>query len=112
MALSRVLNLVSQRRIISGAVMDKITLPGAFLLAIVGILPGFAQRLGITQGFASFFRRHFAADHGRCNSRLVAADRDPAAHAAVRWFDEERKDTGPVVFCFQRSDITGLIKLL
>jgi len=38
-----------------GAVMDKITLPGAFLLAIVGILPGFAQRLGITQGFASFF---------------------------------------------------------
>ena len=38
-----------------GSVMDKITLPGAFLLAIVGILPGFAQRLGITQGFASFF---------------------------------------------------------
>jgi len=38
-----------------GAVMDKITLPGAFLLAVVGILPGFAQRLGITQGFASFF---------------------------------------------------------
>ena len=38
-----------------GSVMDKITLPGAFLLAIVGILPGFAQRLDITQGFASFF---------------------------------------------------------
>src|SRR4029077_7400417 len=38
-----------------GAIMDKITLPGAVLLAIVGILPGFAQRLGITQGFASFF---------------------------------------------------------
>ena len=38
-----------------GAVMDKITLPGAVLLAIVGILPGFAQRLGIQQGFASFF---------------------------------------------------------
>ena len=38
-----------------GSVMDKITLPGAFLLAVVGILPGFAQRLGITQGFASFF---------------------------------------------------------
>jgi preprotein translocase subunit SecY len=38
-----------------GSVMDKITLPGAFLLAIVGILPGFAQRLGVTQGFASFF---------------------------------------------------------
>lgn len=38
-----------------GAVMDKITLPGAILLALVGILPGFAQRLGVTQGFASFF---------------------------------------------------------
>jgi preprotein translocase subunit SecY len=38
-----------------GSVMDKITLPGAFLLAVVGILPGFAQRLEITQGFASFF---------------------------------------------------------
>jgi preprotein translocase subunit SecY len=38
-----------------GSVMDKITLPGAVLLAIVGILPGFAQRLGITQGFASFY---------------------------------------------------------
>jgi len=38
-----------------GSVMDKITLPGAVLLAFVGILPGFAQRLGITQGFASFF---------------------------------------------------------
>ena len=38
-----------------GSVMDKITLPGAFLLAIVGILPGFAQRLGVTQNFASFF---------------------------------------------------------
>ena len=38
-----------------GSVMDKITLPGAFLLAIVGILPGFAQRLGVTQLFATFF---------------------------------------------------------
>jgi preprotein translocase subunit SecY len=38
-----------------GNVMDKITLPGAVLLAIVGILPGFAQRLGVTQGFSAFF---------------------------------------------------------
>jgi preprotein translocase subunit SecY len=38
-----------------GSIMDKITLPGAVLLAVVGILPGFAQRLGVTQGFASFF---------------------------------------------------------
>jgi preprotein translocase subunit SecY len=38
-----------------GSIMDKITLPGAVLLAVVGILPGFAQRLGISQGFASFY---------------------------------------------------------
>ena len=38
-----------------GSVMDKITLPGAILLAFVGILPGFAQRLGIQQSFSSFF---------------------------------------------------------
>ncbi len=38
-----------------GNVMDKITLPGAILLAFVGILPGIAQRLGVTQGFSTFF---------------------------------------------------------
>ena len=38
-----------------GAVMDKITLPGAVLLALVGILPGFAQRLGVQQSFSTFF---------------------------------------------------------
>ncbi len=38
-----------------GTIMDRITLPGAILLAVVGILPGFAQRLGVTQGFATFF---------------------------------------------------------
>lgn len=38
-----------------GSVMDRITLPGAILLAFVGILPGLAQRLGVTGSFASFF---------------------------------------------------------
>jgi len=38
-----------------GAIMDKVTLPGAIFLAIVGILPGFAQMLGVTQGFSTFF---------------------------------------------------------
>jgi preprotein translocase subunit SecY len=38
-----------------GAIMDKITLPGAVLLALVGILPGIAQKLGVTQGFSTFF---------------------------------------------------------
>ena len=38
-----------------GAIMDKITLPGAIFLAAVGILPGFAQRLGVTGSFSTFF---------------------------------------------------------
>lgn len=38
-----------------GAIMDRITLPGAVFLAFVGILPGFAQRLGVTSTFSSFF---------------------------------------------------------
>jgi preprotein translocase subunit SecY len=38
-----------------GQVMDRITLPGAIFLAIIGILPGIAQRLGVTQSFSTFF---------------------------------------------------------
>lgn len=38
-----------------GTIMDRITLPGAFLLAFVGILPGIAERLGVTQQFSTFF---------------------------------------------------------
>ena len=38
-----------------GSIMDKITQPGAIFLAFVGILPGFAQRLHVTQGFSTFF---------------------------------------------------------
>ena len=38
-----------------GAIMDRITFPGAVFLALIGILPGFAQRLGVTQSFSTFF---------------------------------------------------------
>ncbi|MBI5856974.1 MAG: preprotein translocase subunit SecY [Sphingobacteriales bacterium] len=38
-----------------GHIMDNITFPGAVLLAIVGILPGIAQRFGVTQQFSTFF---------------------------------------------------------
>jgi preprotein translocase subunit SecY len=38
-----------------GNIMDKITFPGAVLLALVGILPGIIQRFGVTQQFAMFF---------------------------------------------------------
>jgi preprotein translocase subunit SecY len=38
-----------------GAIMDKVTLPGAILLAVVGILPGIAQLLGVQPSFSTFF---------------------------------------------------------
>ncbi len=39
-----------------GTIMDRITLPGAVLLAFVGILPGIIQVVfGMTQGFSTFF---------------------------------------------------------
>ncbi len=40
-----------------GGIMDRITLPGAVLLAFVGILPGIVERLGIVKdkGFTTFF---------------------------------------------------------
>jgi preprotein translocase subunit SecY len=38
-----------------GQVMDRITLPGAVFLAVAGILPGIAQKLGVTQSFSTFF---------------------------------------------------------
>lgn len=39
-----------------GTIMDRITLPGAVLLAVVGILPGIFQLVfGMSQNFATFF---------------------------------------------------------
>ncbi|MFD2573530.1 preprotein translocase subunit SecY [Spirosoma soli] len=38
-----------------GTVLDRITLPGAIMLAIVAILPAIANLLGMTSGFAQFF---------------------------------------------------------
>ncbi len=39
-----------------GTIMDRITLPGAILLALVGILPGIFQLIfGMTQSFSTFF---------------------------------------------------------
>jgi len=38
-----------------GQIMDRITLPGAILLAFVGILPGIAKKFGVTQQFSTFF---------------------------------------------------------
>jgi preprotein translocase subunit SecY len=38
-----------------GSIMDKVTLPGSILLALVGILPGIAKLLGVSNGFSTFF---------------------------------------------------------
>lgn len=38
-----------------GTIMDRITFPGALFLAFIGILPGIAQRFGVTSGFSTFF---------------------------------------------------------
>jgi preprotein translocase subunit SecY len=39
-----------------GAIMDKITLPGAILLAFIGILPGIVENVfGMSKGFSTFF---------------------------------------------------------
>ncbi len=38
-----------------GMIMDRITLPGAIFLAVVGVLPGIAKNLGVTSGFSTFF---------------------------------------------------------
>lgn len=36
-------------------ILDRITLPGGVLLAVIAVLPALAGLLGMTQGFASFF---------------------------------------------------------
>jgi len=74
-----------------GAIMDKITLPGAILLAFVGILPGIAQRFGVTQQFSTFFGGtsllilwwYFTADHGRCNIGYITTNRNTVIDASV-----------------------------
>lgn len=38
-----------------GSIMDRITLPGAIFLALIGILPGIAGLFNITSGLASFY---------------------------------------------------------
>ena len=37
------------------SIMDRITLPGAFFLATIAILPAFAQIAGVSMGFSNFF---------------------------------------------------------
>ncbi|MDR6193589.1 preprotein translocase subunit SecY [Siphonobacter sp. SORGH_AS_0500] len=38
-----------------GQILDRITLPGAIMLALVAVMPSIARLFGISQGFAQFF---------------------------------------------------------
>ena len=91
-----------------GSVMDRITLPGAILLAVVGILPGFAQLFGVTQGFASFFGGTSLLNYGRRNPGYAAANRNPVADAPVRWPDEKWKNTGKTKFTVHHYLMRGV----
>ncbi len=83
-----------------GTIMDRITLPGAVLLAFVGILPGIFELVFKTQQELFYFLWwYFIADHGRCNIRYIAADRNTITHAPVRWLNEQWQDTGQADCC-------------
>ena len=86
-----------------GSVMDKITFPGAILLAFVGILPGIAQRLGVTQGFSTFFGGTSLLIMVGVILDTLAANRNTIADASVRWLDEEWSHTG------KTNDIGGSV---
>jgi len=83
-----------------GTIMDRITLPGAILLAVVGILPGLIQLLfGMQMNFSTFFGGtsllimvgvvlDTLQNYGRRGVRYIAANRNTIINAPVRWFNE------------------------
>ena len=66
-----------------GTIMDQITLPGAVLLAFVGILPGIAQLLGCNAGICFFLWRYIFIDYGSSCFGYFAANRNTIIHAAI-----------------------------
>ena len=50
-----------------GAIMDRITLPGAIFLAFVGIFQVLRNCLGVQAQVQHLLWRYFAADYGGCN---------------------------------------------
>ena len=66
-----------------GAVMDKITLPGAILLAVVGILPRLRTAFGCTTRLFFILWRNFIADHGRCCFGYITTNRNTVVDAPV-----------------------------
>ncbi len=66
-----------------GTIMDRITLPGAVLLAFVGILPGIAQLLGRYTGLCIFLWRNIFLIMVGVILDTLAANRNTIANASV-----------------------------
>ena len=86
-----------------GTIMDRITLPGAVLLAVVGILPGIAQLLGVTPGICYFLWRNVIIDYGSCYFGYTSTNRNAIIDAAIRRVDEFRSHPGKTVCCTRRN---------
>ena len=83
-----------------GSIMDKITLPGALMLALLGYLAWYRTTVGRNAAVLNLLWRYFIVDHGRCNLGYPATDRDPTADASVRRLDERRTDSRTSIrFC-------------
>ena len=66
-----------------GAVMDKITFPGAILLGGYWYPAGYRATAWCDFRIFYLLWRYFTADHGRCNTRHTAADRNAIIDAAI-----------------------------
>jgi hypothetical protein len=83
-------------------IMDRITLPGAFFLAIAGILPGIAALLGVTSGFASFFGgTSMLIGVGVILDTLQQVE--SYLLMPLRWFDENRSYHRPYFNSYYRK---------
>jgi preprotein translocase subunit SecY len=69
-------------------VMSKITLPGSLFLAIVAIMPTFANMAGNQQQFRTILRRYIAPHPRWCGARYAAANRKPPSDETLRRPDE------------------------
>ncbi len=67
-----------------GTIMDRITLPGAILLAFVGILPGIFQLVFKTQqGVCNFLWWNIVIDYGGRDFRYLATNRNAVINASI-----------------------------
>ena len=68
--------------------------PGQPTADYIGTIMDFSNGFRYVSGLLNLLRRNIPADHGRGDPRHAAADRNPVAHASVRWIDEQRPYPG------------------